>query len=56
MTWRSPERSAVAGENPFLKSLVQIALRLAWDDPGNPRKPATGGLLTLPGDSPLIRR
>ena len=34
-----PERSAVAGENPFLKSLVQVALRLSWDRPRKLRRP-----------------
>ena len=26
-----PDRSALAGENPFLKGLVQYAMRLAWE-------------------------
>ncbi len=52
-----PERSAVAGENPFLKSLVQTALRLAWDLSQKTQEvKGASGLLTLPGDPGLIRR
>jgi hypothetical protein len=52
----APEKSALAGENPFLKSLVQYALRLAWEMQ-NPRKPAgPSGLVAPPGESGLIRR
>ncbi len=51
------ERSAVAGENPFLKSLVQVSLRLAWDQ-AQKSQGAQGesGLLTLPGAPQLARR
>jgi len=52
-----PEDSALAGENPFLLSLVRMGLSLAWQASQQPEEtPAAGGLLTLPGDSPLIRR
>ncbi len=51
------ERSAMAGENPFLQSLVQLALRLAWDETQKSRQDrGESGLLTIPGTSPLIRR
>ena len=49
--------TALGGENPFLQGLVQTTLALAWQETQKPqevREP--GGLLTLPGDSPLIRR
>ena len=53
----SPEPAALAGENPFLQSLVKISLGLAWQASQKPAEPrAADGLLTLPGDSPLIRR
>ena len=35
-----PDRSALTGENPFLKSLVQYAVRLAWEMQ-QPREPAS---------------
>ncbi len=51
------ERSAVAGENPFLKSLVQVALRLAWDQTQKSQEAQNAsGLLTLPGAPHLTRR
>ncbi|MHB9072209.1 MAG: hypothetical protein ACYC6G_01660 [Desulfobaccales bacterium] len=51
-----PERGALAGENPFLKGLVQFSLRLAWEAQ-QPREPAEGaGLLSPPDSSLLIRR
>jgi hypothetical protein len=51
------ERSAVAGENPFLKSLVQAALRLAWDQVQKTQEAqSASGLLTLPGAPHLTRR
>jgi hypothetical protein len=49
--------SHLAGENPFLKSLVQMALRLAWEESRQPQEThEPGSLLSLPGDSPLLRR
>jgi len=52
-----PDRSAVAGENPFLKSLVQAALRLAWDQSQKTQEAqSASGLLTLPGAPHPTRR
>jgi len=54
---RHPEQTALAGENPFLQGLVKIVLGLSWQAAQKPEEArAPGGLLTLPGDSPLIRR
>jgi hypothetical protein len=51
-----PERSSLTGANPFLKGLVQLALRLAWEAE-QPREPETpSGLVTPPDSSLLIRR
>jgi hypothetical protein len=51
-----PERGALAGENLFLKGLVQYAALLAWEA-RQPREPATGeGLVAPPDSSLLIRR
>ena len=51
-----PDRSALAGENLFLKSLVQYAVHLAWEMQ-KPRQPATpSGLVAPPGEAGLIRR
>lgn len=51
-----PNRSALAGENAFLKSLVQHAVRFAYEMQ-EPREPATpSGLITSPGEAGLIRR
>jgi hypothetical protein len=50
-----PERGALAGENLFLKGLVQFALRLAWEAQ-QPREPATGSNLVAPPDSSLLIR
>jgi hypothetical protein len=51
-----PDRSALYGENLFLKSLVQYAVRLAWEVQ-QPREPATpSGLVAPPGEAGLIRR
>jgi len=51
-----PEVSALAGENAFLKSMVQSTMVLALDmEP--PREPATpSGLIATPGETGLIRR
>ena len=49
-------RSAITGENFFLKSLVQSAVRLAYEMQP-PRQPATpSGLIASPGEAGLIRR
>jgi len=51
-----PDRSALYGENALLKSLVQYAVRLAWEVK-QPREPATpSGLVAAPGEVGLIRR
>jgi hypothetical protein len=51
-----PDPSALAGENLFLKSLVQYAVRLAWEmqQAQEPAKPS--GLVVPPGETGLIRR
>jgi hypothetical protein len=50
------DRSALTGENPFLKSLVQYALHLAHEMQ-QPREPAAAsGLVAPPGEAGLIRR
>lgn len=52
----APDRSGLTGENPLLKSLVQYAVRLAWEVK-QPREPATSsGLVAPPGEGRLIRR
>jgi hypothetical protein len=51
-----PDRSVLFGENALLKSLVQYAVRLAWEVK-QPREPATpSGLVATPGEASLIRR
>jgi hypothetical protein len=51
-----PERSALAGENFFLKGLVQYAVHLAWQA-RQPQEPAASpGLVAPPGEGLLIRR
>ncbi len=50
------DRSALTGENPFLKGLVQYALRLAWELQQPREHPAESGLVAPPGESRLIRR
>jgi hypothetical protein len=51
-----PDRSPLTGENLFLKSLVQYAVRLAWEMQ-QPREPKTpSGLVAPPGETGLIRR
>lgn len=52
----APESSSLAGENAFLKSLVQntVALALDMQPPQEPAAPS--GLITSPGDAGLIRR
>jgi hypothetical protein len=51
-----PDRSALYGENLFLKSLVQYAVRLAYEMQ-QPREPGTpSGLVAPPGEAGLIRR
>ena len=45
------DRSALFGENPFLKSLVHYAVRLAWEMQQS-REPATpSGLVAPPGEA-----
>jgi hypothetical protein len=52
----APEQSALTGENALLKSLVQYAVRLAWEM-RQPREPAApSGLVAPPGEAGLIRR
>jgi hypothetical protein len=52
----APGGSALTGENALLKSLVQYAVRLAWEVK-QPRGPATpSGLVAPPGEAGLIRR
>jgi hypothetical protein len=52
----APELSPLAGENAFLKSLVQSAVRLAYEMQP-PREPgAPSGLIAAPGEAGLIRR
>jgi hypothetical protein len=52
----APDRSGLTGENALLKSLVQYAVRLAWEMQ-QPREPATSsGLVAPPGEARLIRR
>jgi hypothetical protein len=50
-----PKRGALAGENLFLKGLVQFALRLAWEAQ-QPNEPAKGAGLVAPPDSSLLIR
>jgi hypothetical protein len=51
------DRHPLVGENPFLKGLVQIALRLAWETLEKPRgKESSAGLVVPPTDSLLIGR
>jgi len=51
------ERGPLSLENPFLKGLVESALRLALEAiPKAPEAPATSGLIAPPTDSLLIRR
>ena len=52
----APESSALAGENAFLKSLVQSTVRLALEMQP-PREPGTpSGLIASPGETGIIRR
>jgi hypothetical protein len=52
----APELSPLAGENAFLKSLVQSAVRLAYEMQP-PRGPgSSSGLIAAPGEAGLIRR
>lgn len=52
-----PETTVLGGENPFLESLVKMPLSLAWQESQKPQEAQEpGGLLTLPGDLPFIRR
>ncbi len=50
------ERGLLTGENPFLKALVQFALRLAWEAREKPRDAGpTPGLVAPPTESLIIR-
>jgi hypothetical protein len=49
-------RGPLAGENLFLKTLVQLSLQMAWQMSQEPQETqGDAGLLTLPGRSGLIR-
>jgi hypothetical protein len=51
-----PNRSALSGENAFLKGLVQYAVLMAWQMQ-QPREPAApSGLVVPPDEAGLIRR
>jgi hypothetical protein len=52
----NPDRSGLTGENPFLKGLVQYALRLSWEMQQPQETPASSGLVAPAGESLLIRR
>jgi hypothetical protein len=52
----SPERGALAGENPFLKGLVQRSLQLAWSLKKSQETPAPSGLVTPPTESLIVPR
>jgi hypothetical protein len=49
------DRSSLTGANPFLKGLVQFALRLAWEAQ-KPQEPTTSSGLVAPPDSSLLIR
>jgi hypothetical protein len=51
-----PERSALSGEPPFLKGLVQYAVRLAWELQKPQEAAPSSGLVAPPADLRLIRR
>jgi hypothetical protein len=51
-----PERSALGGEPPFLKGLVQYAVHLAWELEKPQETPTSSGLVAPPTDLRLIRR
>ncbi|MCL4504014.1 MAG: hypothetical protein M1438_19490 [Deltaproteobacteria bacterium] len=54
---RQPEPTSLGGENPFLQGLVKMAMGLAWQESQQSQEAKEpGGLLTLPHESPLIRR
>jgi hypothetical protein len=50
------EGRGLRGENPFLKGLVQYALRLAWGARQPQEAAAPPGLVVAPGDPRLLRR
>jgi hypothetical protein len=52
----APEPSALSGENALLKSLVQYAVRLAWEMRQRREPAAPSGLVAPPGEAGLIRR
>ncbi len=51
-----PNRSTLTGDTPFLKGLVQFALRLAWEAQQPQEAATTSGLVAPPGEGLLIRR
>jgi hypothetical protein len=51
-----PERSALSGEPPFLKGLVQYAVHLAWELQKPQEAAPSSGLVAPPADLRLIRR
>jgi hypothetical protein len=52
----NPDLSGLTGENPFLKGLVQYALRMAWEIEQSQERPAASGLVAPAGEPLLIRR
>jgi hypothetical protein len=52
----SGERSALAGENPFLQELVRLALMLAWEYYKQKEPQPQPSPLVAPPTDPLIRR
>jgi hypothetical protein len=52
----NPDRSALAGENLFLKGLLRFALHLTWEARQSREPGASSGLVAPPGEGLLIRR
>ena len=52
----SGDRSAIAGENPFLQELVRYALMLAWEFLKQRQPQPEASPLLAPPTEPLIRR
>jgi hypothetical protein len=51
-----PDRSALTGENPLLKALVQVTVQLDWEMQQPRETPTPSGLVVPPGETQLIRR
>jgi hypothetical protein len=51
-----PDRSALTGETPLLKALVQVSGQLLWEMQQPRETPAASGLVAPPGEARLIRR